>query len=58
MVEIDFVLQMNPGFKKMDFDFLLDVSNLVIAARRALSFTYPYRFYLVGENKQRYFDFI
>ena len=49
---------MNHSFRKTDFDFLLEAANLVIAARRSLSFAYPYRFYLIGENKQRYFDFI
>ena len=44
--------------KQSDFDFLLEIARLVIAARRALSFTYPYRYYLTGETKQRYFDFI
>ena len=43
---------------KGSFDFLIDIASLVIAARRALSYTYPYRYNLIGENKQRYFDFI
>ena len=49
---------MNQEFNRIDFDFLDDIAGLVLAARRAISFTYPYRYYLVGENKQRYFDFI
>ena len=51
------LLNINPGLHEMDFDFLVDISGLVLAARRSLSYTYPYRYYLFGENKQRYFDF-
>jgi hypothetical protein len=29
----------------------------VIKARRALTYTYPLRFYLEGKNKQQMFDF-
>ena len=48
----------NSSIKPSDFDFLIDIAGLVIAARRSLSYTYPWRYYLIGENKQRYFDFI
>ena len=40
-----------------DFDFIVDIAGLVVAARRSLSFTYPIRFFLRGENKQAFFDF-
>ena len=40
-----------------NFDFLIDIAGLVVAARRSLSFTYPIRFFLRGENKQAFFDF-
>ena len=52
------ILISNPDMKTMDFDFLIDIAGLVVAARRSLSYTYPFRYYLKGENKQRYFDFI
>ena len=47
--------------KKLTFDeleFLVDVANLILRARRSLSYTYALRFYVRGENKQRFFDFI
>lgn len=34
------------------------MANLVIAARRTISFTYAIRFYLKGKNKQSFFDFL
>ena len=48
----------NPALNMKDFDFLIDIAGLVVAARRSLSFTYPIRFFLRGENKQAFFDFI
>ena len=56
--EINLVCGENNQVKPSDFDFLIDIAGLVIAARRSLSYTYPWRYYLMGENKQRYFDFI
>ena len=55
---IMYLLAANSGLNEIDFAFLLDIASLVIAARRALSFTYPFRYDLKGENKQRYFDFV
>jgi hypothetical protein len=37
---------------------LIEIAELVVAARRSLSYTYPIRFYLKGQNKQQFFDFI
>jgi hypothetical protein len=31
-----------------DYQFLIEIAELVVAARRSLSFTYPIRFYLKG----------
>ena len=56
--EIVLVCGEQSSIKPSDFDFLIDIAGLVIAARRSLSYTYPWRFYLEGENRQRYFDFI
>ena len=41
-----------------DFQFLIEIAELVVAARRSLSFTYAIRFFLKGPNKQAFFDFI
>ena len=41
-----------------DFQFLEEIADLVIRARRALTYTYAIRFYLEGKNKQMFFDFI
>lgn len=34
------------------------MANLVVAARRTLSYTYPIRYYLRGKSKQQFFDFL
>ena len=52
------ILNENKALDQSSFDFLLEIASLVIAARRSLSYTYPYRYNLIGENKQRYFDFM
>jgi hypothetical protein len=39
---------MCPQYQFKDFEFLLEIAGLVIAARRSLCFTYPIRFYLKG----------
>lgn len=51
-------MRSNPKYTPTDFQFILDISALVIAARRSLSYTYPIRFYLKGSNKQAFYDFI
>lgn len=42
----------------MDYQFLIDIACLVVAARRSLSYTYAIRFFLKGAQKQAFFDFI
>jgi len=37
---------------------LEEIAELVVRARRALTYTYAMRFFLDGQNKQRFFDFI
>ena len=51
-------LQLNPRYQAQDFQFLLDIAKLVVAARRAHSYTYAIGFYLCGVQKQVFFEFI
>ena len=50
-MQIKNILTLNPDLTIMDFDFLIDIASLVLAARRSLCNTYPFRYYLSGENK-------
>ena len=58
MEQIATAIEVNPTFSPMDFQFLEDIANLIIVVRRCLSYTYAIRFYLLGPNKQAFFDFI
>lgn len=49
--EIQFISDSKNVLKPNDMTFLIDVANLSIAARRFVSLTYPYRFYLKGMNR-------
>ena len=49
---------LNPRDEVSDFLFLIDIAELVIAARRALSYTYALRYYLKGAKKQSFCDFM
>ena len=51
-------IEMNPKYSPNDYQFLIDIAGLVVAARRSLSYTYAIRFYLKGPNKQAFYDFI
>jgi len=51
-------LDLNANYGPKDFQFLLDIAELVVAARRSLSYTYAIRFFLKGAHKQAFFDFI
>jgi predicted restriction endonuclease len=57
-LEIQRVHEICPQYSPNDYQFLIEIAELVVAARRSLSFTYPIRFYLKGQNKQQFFDFI
>lgn len=57
-LEILRVHEINPSYSPMDYQFLIEIAELVVAARRSLSYTYPIRFYLKGRNRQAFFDFI
>ena len=56
--QIATAIDVNPSFSPMDFQFLVDIAQLIIVVRRSLSYTYAIRFYLTGQNKQSFFDFI
>jgi len=56
-IEIERIAGMIPNSNKKDFNFLIDIAELVLLARRAISFTYVMRFFLRGKNKQQFFDF-
>lgn len=51
-------LEMNPAFNPIDFNFLEEVADLVIKARRCVTYTYAIRFYLKGTLRQQFFDMI
>ena len=48
----------NPTYQPNQFEFLVNIAKLVVAARRAVSYTYAMRYYMKGKNKQIHFDFI
>ena len=56
--QIEWTLNANENLSYKDFEFLVDISGLVIAARRSLAYTYPIRYFLRTESRQRFFDFI
>ena len=37
---------------------MIEIGKLVIKARRMMSYSYAYRYYLKGMNKQTFFDYI
>lgn len=51
-------LELNNKYGPKDFSFLEEIAELVIRARRALTYTYPMRFYLESLPKTVFFDFI
>ena len=57
-LQIAQALEINPQYQPLDYQFLIDIAKLVVAARRSLSYTYAIRFYLKGLQKQAFFDFI
>lgn len=44
-------MELNNLYSPLDFQFLIDIGELVIAARRSLSYTYAIRFFLKGAGK-------
>lgn len=51
-------IELNNKYSPRDFAFLEEIAELVIRARRAITYTYPMRFYLEAKAKQIFFDFI
>lgn len=49
---------MSPQFNVTDFSFLEEIAELVIRARRCITYTYALRFYLKGAARQQFFDFL
>lgn len=56
--EIDEVCTAQPKYSPGDYQFMIDIAVLVLAARRVISNTYAIRFYLKGEQRQAFFDFM
>ncbi len=56
--EIEQANKVNPLYGPKAYDFLIEIAQLVIKARRTLAYTYPIRYYLTGSNKQAFFDFM
>lgn len=56
--QINNCLELNNKYGPKDLSFLEEIAELVIRARRALTYTYPMRFYLESIPKQIFFDFI
>ena len=50
-MQIAQALELNSKYSPMDYQFLIDIANLVVAARRSLSYTYAIRFFLRGAHK-------
>lgn len=57
-MQIAQALETNLKHSPNDYQFLIDIAGLIIAARRSLSYTYAIRFFLTGANRQAFFDFI
>jgi len=44
-------LELSNKYGPQDFLFLEEIAELVIRTRRAITYTYPLRFFLEGKNK-------
>jgi hypothetical protein len=56
--QINNCLELSGKYGPQEFRFLEEIAELVIRARRALTYTYAMRFFLEGRAKQMFFDFI
>lgn len=50
-------MELSTKYELSEFKFLEEIAELVIRARRALTYTYPIRYFLEDKNKQQLFDF-
>ena len=56
--EIDILCSQQKLYGYSDFQFLIEMANLSVQARRTISYTYVIRYYIRGRNKQQFFDFL
>ena len=56
--QINNCIQLSNKLTPREFEFLEDIAELVIRARRALTNTYPLRFYMSITSKTAFFDFL
>lgn len=56
--EINRACEKFPSYGPNDFKFLLDIADLVYAARRAVAYSYVERYYLRGAQRQAFYDFL
>ncbi len=57
--QINEFLNLENKYTTNELKFLEEIAELVIRARRAITYTYPLRFFLTGGKiKKQYFDFI
>jgi hypothetical protein len=56
--QINSCIELNNKYGPRDFQFLEDIAELVVRARRALTYTYPLRFYMQVTSKTTFFDFL
>ena len=57
--QIDTFTKLQAQYATKDLEFLDEISELVIRARRAITYTYPLRYFMENNQaKKAYFDFI
>ena len=56
--QINNCIALNNKYGPREFQFLEEIAELVIRARRALTYTYPLRFYMAVTSKTAFFDFL
>jgi hypothetical protein len=57
--QIDEFTRLQQKYHPKDLEFLDEISELVIRARRAITYTYPMRYFMENNlAKRNYFDFI
>lgn len=54
---VDFLKNVLAGYSN-DFDFILDICDLIITSRSNLCFSYPLGYFLTSPGKLRFFEFI
>lgn len=55
--QIKFIINKSGNkYTKQDFSFIEEIMVVVVRARRAVANSYPYRFFMRGKNKKKFFD--